>query len=97
MKSLALVWGLVLLTQAQPIHYELSELWQEWKSDHGKNYSSQLEELDRHLIWLSNRKYIEAHNVNKDYMGFSLAMNWFGDLVNAIIILKMKWSIIIEL
>ena len=29
--------------------------WFEWKQRHAKSYDSTLEELERHLIWLSNR------------------------------------------
>ena len=30
--------------------YEFPEQWQEWKVTYGQNYTSQLEELDRHLV-----------------------------------------------
>ena len=81
MKLVLLISSLLLQTQAQSVHYQFPEQWQAWKNSHGKNYTSQLEELDRHLVWLSNKKYIESHNANEDYLGFSLAMNSFGDMV----------------
>ena len=60
---------------------ELLEEWQLWKSQHGKSYAHRAEELERHLIWASNRKYIEEHNTNAIF-GYTLAMNHFGDLVS---------------
>ena len=80
---LASVVLLALVCEGLVVHYEFPELWQAWKTEHGKNYSSQLEELDRHLVWLSNKKYIDAHNANEEYFGFGLAMNSFGDLVTS--------------
>ena len=65
------------------ISYQFPEQWEAWKTQHGKNYSSQLEDLDRHLVWLSNKKFIESHNANEDYFGFALGMNSLGDLVRA--------------
>ena len=84
MRSVLLILSLVLLTLSQSIHYELREEWQAWKTSHRKNYTCHLNELERHLIWLSNKKYIESHNTNADYLGFSLAMNSFGDLVRCL-------------
>ena len=60
---------------------ELLEEWELWKTQHGKSYGHKVEELERHLIWASNRKYIEEHNANADLFGYTLAMNHFGDLV----------------
>lgn len=62
---------------------ELLEEWESWKSQHGKWYAHSVEELERHIIWASNRKYIEDHNANADMFGYTLAMNQFGDLVSA--------------
>ena len=61
--------------------FEFVEEWNLWKSQHQKSYESELHELDRHLVWLSNKKYIELHNANSHVFGFTLAMNHFGDLV----------------
>ena len=73
---LALVVGALADIQLQH-----PEEWHLWKAKHGKSYNSQLEELEKHLTWLSNREYIKIHNVNSDKFGFTLAMNHFGDLV----------------
>ena len=43
---------------------------------------SKQEELERHIIWLSNKKYIEEHNANTDKFGYTLSLNQFGDLVS---------------
>ena len=71
---------LISLALAAP-KFQLGEEWQLWKSEHGKDYQSQREELERHVIWQSNKKYIEAHNQNAHILGFTLKMNHFGDMV----------------
>ena len=65
-----------------PTSSQFPEQWQAWKSVHGKNYTSQLEELDRHLVWLSNKKYIESHNVFSHVFGYTLKLNQFADMVS---------------
>lgn len=60
---------------------ELLEEWEQWKTQYRKGYGHWVEELERHLIWASNRKYIEEHNANAEAFGYTLAMNHFGDLV----------------
>lgn len=49
---------------------------------HGKDYGTTEEEMMRHTIWESNKKYIDTHNEHADTLGYTLAMNKFGDLVN---------------
>ena len=81
--AVCMVGFLVAVTSAgrhQPV-FEHHEEWQLWKSQHGKSYRSGLQELERHLVWVSNKEYIDRHNANADVFGFSLAMNHFGDLV----------------
>ena len=65
-----------------PMSYQFPEQWQLWKTEHGKNYSSQLEDLDRHVVWLSNKKYIESHNSFSHVFGYTLALNQFADMVS---------------
>ena len=67
-------------------NFQFVEEWNLWKGQHEKSYGSQLEELERHLVWLSNKKYIEQHNANSHIFGFTLAMNHFGDLVGVAIV-----------
>lgn len=62
--------------------YQFAEEWSLWKNEHAKKYESELEELERHLVWLSNKEYIDQHNANADLFGFTLAMNHLGDLVS---------------
>ena len=61
--------------------YRLKEEWNLWKTQHGKSYESERIELERHLVWLSNKEYIDHHNANSELFGYTLAMNHHGDLV----------------
>jgi cathepsin L len=74
--------AVVAVSSSSP-RYELREEWNLWKSKHGKSYESEHVELERHLVWLSNKEYIDQHNANSDIFGFTLAMNHHGDLVSA--------------
>ena len=65
--------------------FQYEQEWGKWKLTNDRNYTSELEELERHLIWLSNKVYIEQHNANAHIFGFTLAMNRLGDLVGLII------------
>lgn len=62
--------------------YEFVEEWNMWKGQHRMRYKSEVEDLSRHLVWLSNKKYIDLHNANSHIFGFTLAMNHFGDMVS---------------
>lgn len=70
--------------------FEYVQEWNLWKAQHQKSYESDLHELDRHLVWLSNKKYIELHNANFHIFGYTLAMNHFGDMVK--ILASYMWS-----
>jgi cathepsin L len=82
-KFLTLCLFVISFCEAERIGFnsELLEEWELWKTQHRKSYAHRVEELDRHLVWASNRKYIEEHNANADLLGYTLAMNHFGDLV----------------
>lgn len=54
--------------------------------EHGKDYGDSNEELMRHTVWESNKKYIDTHNDNADTLGYTLAMNEYGDLVWSIVL-----------
>ena len=82
MKAALVLAAFLAVAVAAHINLQYPEEWQLWKSQHGKSYNSQREELERHLVWLSNREYINAHNKNADIFGFTLAMNHFGDIVS---------------
>ena len=71
----------VAISENKSISYQFPEQWQAWKTAHSKNYTSQIEELDRHLVWLSNKKYIESHNAYSHVFGYTLELNKFADWV----------------
>lgn len=50
--------------------------------EHGKEYSSDEEELLRHITWEANKKYVVNHNEHADLFGFTVAMNKFADMVD---------------
>lgn len=81
MRNVAILLALFALTAAE-VQFQFVEEWQMWKAQHGKSYGSVREELERHLVWLSNREYINAHNNNAHVFGYTLAMNHFGDIVS---------------
>ena len=66
---------------AAKVQFSYAEEWQMWKTQHGKSYGSVREELERHLVWLANREYINAHNQNSHIFGFTLTMNHLADMV----------------
>lgn len=61
---------------------EDGQLWQAWKSTHGKSYVTIVEELERYVIWRANQAFIDYHNSYAHKLGFTLRMNQFGDLVS---------------
>lgn len=79
---LAIAVSSLTLSYASTPVYQLSHEWHLWKSKHKRTYSTSAEELERHLIWLANRKYIDGHNANTHVFGYSLSMNQFGDMVS---------------
>ena len=61
--------------------YEHHAEWQDWKLTHGKSYLSKKEEIESHIVWLSNKEYVDQHNANSHIFGFTLALNHLGDMV----------------
>ena len=84
-----LLLSLLLLTcqvsQSAALPHQLSAEWHGWKLQHGKGYSSEREEVYRHVVWQSNKKFIEAHNLYNKTFGYTLAMNEMGDLVSTLL------------
>ncbi len=78
MKALILLSTALLVTASK---YEFPEEWHLWKAEHFKSYENEKEELQRHVVWLSNREYINQHNNHADVFGYTLRMNRFGDMV----------------
>ncbi|XP_056618290.1 cathepsin S-like [Triplophysa dalaica] len=61
---------------------QLDQHWEMWKKTHGKNYSSEVEELGRRELWERNLQLITLHNLEAS-MGmqtYDLGMNHMGDL-----------------
>ena len=79
---LTIAVSLLTLCYASAPVYQLSQEWHLWKAKHRRTYTTSTEELERHLIWVANKKYIDGHNANKDVFGYSLSMNQFGDMVS---------------
>ena len=83
MKLLSLLVIFVLwlnfLCESSPLAYH--KQWHLWKTEHAKAYSCQEEEIERHAIWLTNKKYIDEHNRQRHLHGYTLKMNHLGDLV----------------
>ena len=78
--SLLLTLGPSLAQKVRPKFRHEYE-WGKWKQTHDRNYSSAMDELERHLVWLSNKVYIDQHNANAHIFGYTLSMNHLGDLV----------------
>lgn len=79
---LLLCFSLVSCISSQAAKFELVEEWTAWKGYHGKSYTSEMEELERHMVWLSNKEYVDQHNQNAHIFGFTLALNHLGDMVS---------------
>ena len=73
----------VLANSGEIIVHEFPREWHLWKSEHGKVYHSQDEEMWRHTVWQSNMKFIQKHNADSLTHGYTLKMNHLGDLVSS--------------
>ena len=60
---------------------ELHEEWFSWKAQHRRKYSTSVQDLERYVVWRSNKAYINYHNSFASNFGFYLSMNKFGDMV----------------
>jgi cathepsin L len=63
--------------------FESVKEWSAWKSYHGKSYQSESEEVEKHVVWLANKEYVDQHNANAHIFGFKLDLNHLGDMVCA--------------
>ena len=61
---------------------ELHAEWSTWKAHHRKKYSTSVQDLERYVVWRSNKAYINYHNSFASNFGFYLSMNKFGDMVS---------------
>ena len=78
-----LIFFIAALAAAE-VQFQHPEEWKLWKAQHCKSYQSDLEELEKHLLWLSNKRYIDGFNANSEIFGFKLNMNQFGDMVSVL-------------
>lgn len=62
--------------------FESLEEWNTWKDYHGKSYQSDRDEIEKHIVWLSNKEYVDQHNANAHIFGFNLDLNHLGDMVS---------------
>ena len=86
---MAILWFFLLITHLlvpvlAKLNIEYPHEWHSWKAQHGINYEDEHVELGRHIVWLSNNKYIDEHNKYAEEFGYTLEMNSFGDLVSAL-------------
>lgn len=72
----------VYKTSREALQYGLQ--WQGWRLAHNKSYQTSADALERYIIWRSNVAYIQYHNAYANKIGFTLAMNSFGDMVTTI-------------
>ena len=63
---------------------ETAEEWHLWKTAHDKTYSSNLEELEKHIVWSSNKAYVNQHNINakNGIYSYEVKLNYLADLVS---------------
>ena len=75
-------------SDSKALVFQHVEEWKLWKSYHGKAYDSHLEELERHLVWLSNKVFVEQHNAHADrgFYSYKMKLNHFADLVSFILL-----------
>ena len=73
----------VACSASRPPVYEAVQEWDAWKATHSKSYGSNLEELEKHIVWHSNRAFIKQHNINAELgvYSYQLKLNHLGDLV----------------
>jgi len=72
----------ILLALLPVIIYALSveQSFNAWSLLHGKEYRTQVENNFRLKVFRNNLEFIENHN--RQNLGFTVAMNQFGDLTN---------------
>jgi cathepsin L len=80
---LALIAFMVVCTSAyRMIDHTMDVEWLKFKLTYNKKYEME-QETHRRLVWESNLKYINQHNLQASLgkKSFTLKMNKFGDLV----------------
>ncbi|XP_059494434.1 procathepsin L-like [Stegostoma tigrinum] len=72
---------ILAVTSGHTFDSRLDEDWENWKSQHEKQYTEDEENYKR-MVWEDNMRYIEQHNLEYS-MGkhtFTVGMNEYGDL-----------------
>lgn len=75
----SLVFSLAILTLSNSLPTE--DEWQEWKRQHEKHYSSDVEESQRKAVWFRANNLVQEHN-NGGSSPYQLRINKFADMVN---------------
>ncbi|XP_077587764.1 cathepsin L.1 [Stigmatopora nigra] len=83
MKLVLLAAALLAVASCASISLEDLE-FHAWKLKFGKSYSSPMEESERKIIWLRNRRLVLVHNILADQgiKSYRLGMTFFADLEN---------------
>ncbi|KAJ8273631.1 hypothetical protein GJAV_G00103800 [Gymnothorax javanicus] len=72
-----------IISHASSHNLTLSGQWEQWKTNHNKEYSSQEEEAHRRLVWEKNLRMVETHNLEAS-LGlhtFTMGLNHLSDMV----------------
>ena len=60
--------------------HALEDEWQQWKKQHGKSYSTEVEESLRRAVWFRTNFHIKDHNTADSHI-YQLGLNAFADMV----------------
>ena len=74
----AFLWG--LWRGSSETAFDDTAEWELWKKKHGKQYSTDKEELHRRTVWKANKKKVQEHNAHADKWGWTLEMNALADM-----------------
>lgn len=58
----------------------LEEEWQQWKQEHSKSYTNEVEESMRRAVWFRTYNFIKEYNNEADN-SYQLGQNAFADMV----------------
>jgi hypothetical protein len=81
--SAHVIISLIHLLLSFPNMQNINELWEQFKIDEKKNYSTKLENQKRFEIWKDNFNYVLSHNklASTGQESFFLEMNSYCDMV----------------
>ena len=71
---------LCLVTLAVSAPLALEKEWEQWKRQHGKTYSDEIEESVRRSVWFRTFNHIQEHNSAGH--PYKLKLNKFADIVS---------------